>query len=136
MSSISKGVAAKITNHDTVVLTANVGPSKSDLPMACCYVSKRGNDSASLALLAVDPGYQGRGLGRQLLLHAEGYCRQTWDVERLEMDVFNTCEDLMSWYERCGYHKTGMTKPFSYDDAAARVMREGLYLVDLRKEAG
>lgn len=64
-----------------------------------------------LGMLAVDPTLQSAGLGRKLLDAGEALAR-SGGAERLEMTVIDTREELIAWYERRGYRRTGETRPF------------------------
>ena len=35
----------------------------------------------------------------------------------MEMTVISIRDELVAWYERRGYHRTGVFKPFPYGDA-------------------
>ena len=69
-----------------------------------------------LAMLTVDPDRQDAGLGRQLLAASETYARDH-GARRLQMTVIRQRSELIAWYERRGYARTGQTKPFPYGDA-------------------
>ena len=69
-----------------------------------------------LAMLTVDPDRQDSGLGRQLLAASEAYA-QGHGARRIQMTVIRQREELIAWYERRGYARTGQTKPFPYGDA-------------------
>ena len=68
-----------------------------------------------LAMLTVDPDRQDAGLGRQLLEASEAYARDHGG-RRLQMTVIRQRRELIAWYERRGYARTGQTKPFPYGD--------------------
>ena len=68
-----------------------------------------------LGLLTVDPDRQDGGLGRQLLEASETYARDH-GARRIQMTVIRQRAELIAWYERRGYARTGQTKPFPYGD--------------------
>ena len=68
-----------------------------------------------LGLLTVDPDRQDGGLGRQLLEASEAYA-QGHGARRIQMTVIRQRVELIAWYERRGYARTGQTKPFPYGD--------------------
>lgn len=68
-----------------------------------------------LAMLTVDPDRQDAGRGRQLLEAAEAYAVDNGAVA-IQMTVLKLRSELIAWYERRGYHRTGKTKPFPYGD--------------------
>jgi len=62
---------------------------------------------------AVSPTLQGGGVGNALLSAAEERARDV-GLERVEMTVLSARPDLIAWYERRGYSRTGETRPFPY----------------------
>jgi len=68
-----------------------------------------------LGMLTVQPGLQDQGAGRTLLAAAEDLARSA-GVGRMEMTVVSIRHELIAWYERRGYLKTGEIRPFPYDD--------------------
>ena len=68
-----------------------------------------------LAMLTVDPDRQDGGLGRKLLAASETYAH-TRGARRIQMTVIRQRPELIAWYERRGYARTGQTKPFPYGD--------------------
>ena len=53
----------------------------------------------------------------------------------MEMTVIAQREDLIAWYERRGYTRTGETRPFPYgDERFGRPRRDDLVFVVLRKD--
>ncbi len=70
-----------------------------------------------LGMLAVNPTLQGQGIGKQLLAAAESWARQTWGTSKLVMDVIPCRNELMAFYERRGYRRTGVIKAFPLNPA-------------------
>lgn len=69
--------------------------------------------SAEIGTFCVDPQLQNTGLGRKLLSFAEQYLYQNHaEMQHLEMDVLNVRVELIEFYERCGYVKTGKIAPY------------------------
>ncbi|KAI1391664.1 acyl-CoA N-acyltransferase [Hypoxylon trugodes] len=124
-------IVDKITNPDSAILIAT---DVDDAAMACCQVVKRNADLARFAMFAVDQQYQRRGLGRYILAYVEDYCRQTLGARRLDLDALSTREELIAWYERCGYVKTGETTPFPYERIQGIALAEGLRFIILEKD--
>jgi len=69
-------------------------------------------DAAHIGMFAVNPAMQGYGIGKQLLAYAESYARQHWAVNRFLMHVINVRHELIAFYERRGYRRTGVLEPF------------------------
>ncbi|MCM3297803.1 GNAT family N-acetyltransferase [Streptomyces pseudogriseolus] len=83
--------------------------------VACCQLEHRGAH-AYFGMFAVSPALQGAGLGRTVIAEAERQAREGWGVTEMHMTVITVREDLIAWYERRGYRRTGRTTPFPYDD--------------------
>jgi ribosomal protein S18 acetylase RimI-like enzyme len=80
----------------------------------CVYLQKQ-KDGIYLGMLTVSPELQGGGLGKKLLAAAEEYAIQH-QCYTIFMSVISVRSELIAWYERHGYRKTGDTKPFPDDD--------------------
>ncbi|MEU0087406.1 GNAT family N-acetyltransferase [Streptomyces sp. NPDC006274] len=83
--------------------------------VACCQLEHRG-EAAYFGMFAVRPALQGAGLGRRIIAEAERSARETWGVTQMHMTVISVREDLIAWYERRGYRRTGRMTPFPYGD--------------------
>ncbi|MBC9716037.1 GNAT family N-acetyltransferase [Streptomyces sp. TRM66268-LWL] len=90
--------------------------------VACCQLENRG-DAAYFGMFSVRPGLQGGGLGKAVLAEAERFARQEWRVREMHMTVIAQREDLIAWYERRGYRRTGKFTPFPYGDERFGVPR-------------
>ncbi|WP_425548993.1 GNAT family N-acetyltransferase [Actinomadura meridiana] len=93
---------------------------------ACCQLEKR-DGHAYFGTFAVRPGLQGGGLGRRVLAEAERQARDEWDAAEMRMTVITAREELIAWYVRRGYVRTGELSPFPYgDDRFGRPKRDDL----------
>jgi GNAT superfamily N-acetyltransferase len=81
--------------------------------LASCHLERKG-EAAYFGMFAVDPSVQAGGLGRLLLGEAERVAREDWGCRRMEMTVIVQRGELIAWYERRGYRRTGTFKPFPY----------------------
>ncbi|MGJ5749721.1 ribosomal protein S18 acetylase RimI-like enzyme [Streptomyces puniciscabiei] len=83
--------------------------------VACCQLEHRG-DHAYFGMFAVSPTLQGAGLGKTVMAEAERQVREAWGVAEMHMTVISVRDDLIAWYERRGYRRTGKMSPFPYGD--------------------
>ncbi|MGW3913385.1 GNAT family N-acetyltransferase [Streptomyces sp. NPDC005070] len=83
--------------------------------VACCQLEHRG-DHAYFGMFAVSPAFQGGGLGKVIIAEAERTVREVWDATEMHMTVISVREELIAWYERRGYRRTGRMTPFPYGD--------------------
>lgn len=71
-----------------------------------------GEGRAYLGMLCVDPDLQTEGLGRALIADAEDMAADAFGARTMEMTVINAREELIAYYERRGYARTGELRPF------------------------
>jgi N-acetylglutamate synthase-like GNAT family acetyltransferase len=83
--------------------------------IACVYVELRG-ERGYFGLLAVNPGKQGSGLGKQLVAAAEEDCR-AGGCRVMDLTVVNLRKELPGLYRHLGYVESG-TLPFPRDQQA------------------
>jgi len=81
--------------------------------LGCVYL-RSGEGSCYLGMLSINPASQAKGLGRQLMAAAEDKARAL-GATRMVLRVLHPRTELMEWYERRGYIKTGETAPFPYE---------------------
>jgi len=85
-------------------------------------------------MFAVRPDRQGSGLGKAMLAEAERSARDDWACREMQMTVITLRTELISWYERRGYHRTGAFELFPYgDERFGLPKRDDLRLEILRK---
>ncbi|ETN38879.1 uncharacterized protein HMPREF1541_06920 [Cyphellophora europaea CBS 101466] len=138
-------LTTKFSEPDTVLLVAL---DTNAVIVACCYLRRatatpeRPIPHGWLGTLAVTPELHNKGVGRQLLVHAEQYIAREWGVRRMEMNVVSSRVELRAWYKKLGYAETGHTEPFPYGSGEAegdgerrqKILRDGLYMIDLGKD--
>ncbi|MEU3252627.1 GNAT family N-acetyltransferase [Streptomyces sp. NPDC006997] len=83
--------------------------------VACCQLEHRGAH-AYFGMFAVSPTLQGGGVGKAVMAEAERLAREEWGATEMHMTVISVREDLIAWYERRGYRRTGRMTPFPYGD--------------------
>ncbi|MFC1406993.1 MULTISPECIES: GNAT family N-acetyltransferase [Streptacidiphilus] len=105
------GVRAVITTPGSRLVTVE---RDGDL-VACCQLEHRG-EAAYFGMFAVSPALQGSGLGKQIIAEAEHLARTGWGVREMHMTVISVREELIAFYERRGYRRTGELTPFPYGD--------------------
>ena len=83
--------------------------------VACCHIEKQG-DACYFGMFSVKPTAQSGGIGRRMLAEAERIAREAWNCRKMEMTVISIRHELIAWYERRGYRRSGVFKPFPYGD--------------------
>jgi N-acetylglutamate synthase-like GNAT family acetyltransferase len=91
--------------------------------VGCCAMSAR-DRLGYFGTFAVRPALQGAGVGSALLAAAERRAVEL-GLPAVEMTVLSGRSELITYYERRGYVRTGETRPFPYG-----VERNGLPRTD------
>ena len=108
-----------------LVLLATSG----DELLACAQLDRDGA-AAHFGMFSVRPALQGAGTGRAMLAEAERIARDEWRCGEMQMSVISIRDELIAWYERRGYRRTGRYEPFPYGDQRFGIPRRD----DLRFE--
>ena len=80
----------------------------------CIFLDKKG-DQLYLGLLSVSPILQAKGTGKTLMNAAVDYAKQE-GCDSIFMRVISLRHELINWYEKLGYSKTGQTEAFPNDN--------------------
>ncbi|EMF58134.1 acetyltransferase [Streptomyces bottropensis ATCC 25435] len=113
-----EGVLQVIKSPDSRLLTVE----RDGAVVACCQLELRGAN-AYFGMFAVSPVLQGGGLGKVIIAEAERIVRESWGAREMHMTVISVRNDLIAWYERRGYRRTGRMTPFPYGDERFGVPR-------------
>lgn len=99
--------------------------------VSCAAVSREG-ENAYFGMFAVRPDRQAGGIGRAVLSACEQSAREKLNASAMVMTVINLREELIAYYERRGYARTGETKPFPFEVVPGEKRRD-FHLVWLSK---
>ena len=101
--------------------------------VGCVHLRREADGSCYLGMLTVDPALQRSGLGRALLERSESLA-EGWGCARVRMTVIHLRAELIAWYERRGYRRTGRAEPFPERDPRFGLPKvRGLSFVELEK---
>lgn len=84
--------------------------------LACAHVADE-DGAGYFGMFSVRPELQGAGIGKQVLAECERIARDEWNLPAMRMTVIDIRDELIAFYERRGYRRTGILKPFPYGDA-------------------
>lgn len=125
----AEGVAADIGKTGSVIVLAE----QDGQLLACCHLENTGK-VCYFGMFSVAPHLQGGGIGKQLMQEAERVAL-VWQCAAMEMTVIDIRDELIAFYERRGYARTGIKKPFPYGDARFGLpLRDDLRFEVLRKD--
>lgn len=101
--------------------------------VGCVHLKKEADASCYLGMLTVDPARQAQGIGKLILSRSEERARE-WGCRRVRMRVISLRTELVAYYERRGYAKTGVTEPFPGNDPRFGLPKvRGLAFIELTK---
>ncbi|HSN70112.1 MAG TPA: GNAT family N-acetyltransferase [Steroidobacteraceae bacterium] len=110
---------------------------EADGEIVACVALERGEADCYLGMLTIRPGLQSAGLGSRLLAAAEQIAAERWRAGSIYMTVIEQRTELIGWYERRGYVRTGEYRPFPYGDPRYGLpKRPDLRFAVLRKSLG
>lgn len=109
-------VSACIERADSLVLLGERGAEL----LACAHIAiepfDEGPGTGYFGMFSVRPTQQGDGIGSQVLTEAERIVRDEWALPIMRMTVIDIRDELIAYYQRRGYRRTGIIKPFPYGD--------------------
>ncbi|WP_303311582.1 GNAT family N-acetyltransferase [Hymenobacter sp. BT730] len=98
--------------------------------VGCVYLQHQA-DALYLGMLSVAPDRQALGIGKKLMQAGEEYARKR-GCPVMRITVISLRHELLAWYERHGYQRTGQTVPFPTDPRFG-LPRQPLELLVLEK---
>ncbi|MEN8219223.1 MAG: GNAT family N-acetyltransferase [Pseudomonadota bacterium] len=102
--------------------------------LSCICIEKK-ESSAYIGLFAVHPRLQGKGVGKEILSQAEGYASTKLKVRKYVMVVVSQRKELISYYERRGYVRTGNIQEYPTHLNVGIPLDSGLTIEYLEKNA-
>lgn len=114
--------------HSRIVLAEHEGRL-----LACAHVAEE-EGAGYFGMFAVSPRLQGSGIGKRLLAECERIAREEWGLQTIRMSVIDIRSELIAFYERRGYRRTGLFRPFPYgQERFGRPRRDGLRFAVLER---
>ncbi|GAB2535433.1 GNAT family N-acetyltransferase [Gracilibacillus alcaliphilus] len=87
-------------------------------------------DTVEIVNVAVEPDYQGKGLGKQLVIHAIDTARQQgWHT--IEIGTGNSGVVQLALYQKCGFRITSIDRDFFLRHYEEPIMENGIQVVDM-----
>ncbi len=102
MRSFVGEIYSLIKDKNSHLFVANINGN-----IAACICVEEKNGEAYIGTFAVNPAFQNKGIGKKVLSLAEKYAIKELGLRKLKMVVISQREELISFYERRGYKRTG-----------------------------
>lgn len=100
--------------------------------MGSVHLEKR-DAACYLGLFVVRPERQNTGIGKRFIQAAEDCAQQEWGITKMTMTVISLRRELIAFYERRGYRRTGEMRPFPTDAGLSVAKVQGLQFEVLEK---
>lgn len=97
-----------------------------------CALIRQYLNGTYFGMFAIDPDRQGDGLGKLVMTACEGAARKLWRSPLIKLTVISLRDELIAWYERRGYRRTGEREPFPFAQATG-ALRTDFDLIVLEK---
>jgi ribosomal protein S18 acetylase RimI-like enzyme len=123
-------VAETIKRPNSVILVRD----ENSAIVACVHIEKEGNNS-HIGMLAVNPTLQTAGIGKQMLVLAENYATETFGAEIFILVVVSARSELIAFYLRRGYQKTGSVMDYPLSAGAGIPKNPALKIEILEKRS-
>jgi ribosomal protein S18 acetylase RimI-like enzyme len=109
-------------DHSLILIAEEALPNMAGSPaegayqiLACAHVAIE-DGAGYFGMFSVRPTLQGGGVGKAMLAEAERIAREEWQLSSMRMTVIDIRDELIAFYVRRGYQRTGILKPFPYGD--------------------
>jgi GNAT superfamily N-acetyltransferase len=122
-----EGLAEQLNEPGAIILK---NTTEEGMITGCVYLQQRA-EKLYLGMLTVSPTLQANGLGRRLLEAAENYARSI-NYYTITMTVITTRTELLDWYQRRGYTKTGEVIPLNITERNG-ILKQPLEMFKLEK---
>jgi ribosomal protein S18 acetylase RimI-like enzyme len=124
------GLQRDIARPRSVVLLAE----RDGVLLACAHVAEE-DGAGYFGMFSVHPALQGGGIGKAVMAEAERIVREQWRLPAMRMTVIDIRDELIAFYVRRGYARTGILKPFPYGDERYGIpLRDDLRFEVLEKQ--
>lgn len=101
--------------------------------VACVHV--QGDASGAwIGMLATEPALQAQGLGKSTLQYAETFAAEHFKAIVVQVAVLAARPELITFYERRGYARTGQIEDYPVAAGIGRPLVEGLKIEFLTKQ--
>jgi len=100
-------VATLIRREDAFVLAGVLRDQ-----VVACIACEHHENTAKFGLIAVKPALQNKGYGREMIQAAQAITAREWRVSGFYMSVITLRTELIEFYERLGFERSGQFEDF------------------------
>ena len=93
-------------------------------------LTKVDNETNELKNIAVDEKYQGKGIGKQLVLDAIKKAKEAGS-KRIEVGTGNSSFSQLASYQKCGFRIIGVDKDFFTKNYDQEIIEDGIRCIDM-----
>ena len=101
--------------------------------MIACVNLSQTEKGGYLGTFVIDPNEQARGLGKSFMQAAEAFVKNNWKLDTMWLTVITVREELIAYYERRGYIRTGRFSPFPVHLIDGTALVENLQFEEMEK---
>ena len=124
---------AKIIKREDAFMLIGTHNNEIVATICCEWQAIAGSNTAHFGMIAVKPSLQNKGYGKQIIAAAEALTRREWRAVGFTMTVISIRHDVIKFYEKLGYQRTGEFKDFPVNPELWQPKVEGLNLQYLAK---
>lgn len=108
---------------------------QADVTVACVHLLHNDDSTTDIGMLATEPNFQTRGLGKRMLLEAEQYAAEYFSTTTFRLCVLLARPELIAFYQRRGYQQMGEAEDYPIDAGVGQPRIDGLQIITLTKPA-
>ena len=123
----------KTIKRDNTFILIGVYRDEIVATICCEWQELAFKDTVHFGMIAVKPSLQNKGYGKTLIQAAEAICLREWRVVGFHMAVISIRHELIAFYERLGYKRTGEFADFPVKSDLWQPKVDGLNLQYLAK---
>ena len=123
----------KIIKRDNAFMLIGVLNDEIVATICCEWQELAFKNTVHFGMIAVKPSLQNKGYGKSLIKAAEAMTLRQWRVAGFHMAVISIRHELIAFYERLGYKRTGEFVDFPVKSDVWQPKVEGLNLQYLAK---
>lgn len=130
-----KEITSIIQREDAFIL---IGVERDEIVASICceWQALAGHNTAHFGMIAVKPRQQNKGYGKAMIAAAEAMTARKWRVVGYHMAVISLRHELIAFYERLGYQRTGEFAAFPEKSDLWQPKVDGLNLQYMAKLIG